>query len=294
MTKYCFVFSLLLCFSCNRADKTAENTSTHYTTKSYVDVGKLMDSVKAPYIIDVGYGHKRIVLIGCMHDMDSSHPQFAAIEKYFSELKPQLVFNEGGQVPDSIHYTGINDAIKENGETGALKFYADKAHINMLNGDLDARTEFALTLKKQSKDNLFLYYVVERIAIPYHYGAYKNEAFEAVFNRLVAQHFVKNGFPLSAEEQTIEHFKALYSKNFGKNFDVRDFDLEAFDYINDDCKFCAVGRLSKTTRDSILLSKIDDALNQYDRVMITFGHGHALAIEPALKEIVIKKRATLK
>jgi hypothetical protein len=43
-------------------------------------------------------------------------------------------------------------------------------------------------------------------------------------------------------------------------------------------------------RDSVLLSKIDRALDHYDRVMVTFGHGHALAVEPALQQIIDKKR----
>jgi hypothetical protein len=44
------------------------------------------------------------------------------------------------------------------------------------------------------------------------------------------------------------------------------------------------------TRDSVLLAKIDQALNKYDRVMVTFGHGHALAIEPALRQLVRRRR----
>lgn len=251
----------------------------------------MMDTVKTPYVIDIaGKDGRRIVFVGCVHDADSAHPQFSIIGKYFADLKPQVVFNEGGQVAESTHYATVSEAIRKDGETAVLKYYADRAGVKMLNGDMDAKTEFALTLKKQPKDDLYLYYVIERIAIPYHYGAYPNERFDSVFNRIIETYFIKNGFPLSPEERTLGYFKELYKRSTGNVFDVTSFDLEAFDYINDSCKYCAVGRVSKMTRDSLLLSKIEAALDQYDRIMVTFGHGHALAIEPALREIVNRKR----
>lgn len=281
---------ICLC-SCNIFTPENSNNPHSYTVLDYVKVGKMMDTVKTPYVIDVaGKNGKRIVFIGCVHDADSTHRQFNIIGKYFTDLQPQVVFNEGGQIADNIHYEAINEAIRKDGETGLLKYYADKASVKMLNGDMDARTEFASTLRKQSKEDLYIYYVMERIVIPYHYGAYQHEDFDSVFDRIIEKHFIKNGFPLTPTERKLSYFKELYKKNTGKEFNITGLDLEAFDYINDHCKYCAVGRVSKMTRDSVLLSKIDTALNQYDRVMVTFGHGHALAVEPALKEIVNRKR----
>ncbi|MBN8837662.1 MAG: hypothetical protein J0I09_10400 [Sphingobacteriia bacterium] len=277
------VISFLSCH-CPKTKNTVSKPG--YPVRDYVLVGKMMDTVKTPYIIDVAAKNKRVVFIGCVHDVDSTHPQFKIIEKYFDEVKPQIAFNEGGQIPDSIHYVSFNDALKRDGETGVLKYNADKSGIKMMNGDMDAKTELALTLRKLPKEELFLYYVMERIAIPYHYGAYKDESFDTVFNRIIHRYFIKNGFPLSDKETDLSYFKTLYEKETKRKFNTKDLDLEAFDYVNDNCKYCAVGRVSKMTRDSVLLSKIDAALNKYDRVMVTFGHGHALAIEPALKEII--------
>lgn len=68
---------------------------------------------------------------------------------------------------------------------------------------------------------------------------------------------------------------------------VMNAQVELFDYINGgDCRFCAIGRASKMVRDSVLLDKIDNALNHFDRVMVTFGHGHAIALSPALQQVV--------
>ena len=61
------------------------------------------------------------------------------------------------------------------------------------------------------------------------------------------------------------------------------------DYVNPNCKYCKIGRESKVVRDSVLLEKIQFELKSNDRVMVVFGHGHILAIEPALKKLMEKQ-----
>ena len=97
---------------------------------------------------------------------------------------------------------------------------------------------------------------------------------------------------MGSDEQDVAYFEELYLKYVGTPFKAElNDEIELFDYINGgDCEFCAIGRASKMVRDSMLLDKIDRALNDYDRVMVTFGYGHALAVEPALKQIVEEDR----
>lgn len=262
----------------------------NFVMRSYVEIGKVFDSIKAPYILDFKNGQKRVVFVGCEHQADTNHKQFLEIERLFDDLNPQITFNEGGQVADSVHFPNRNEAIKKDGELAILKYLSDKKGIKMMNGDLTDSLEFKYTLQRHSKQEMWLYYVIERGAIPYRFGENKGKPFETVFIDLVEHYFVKNGFPLTKEEKSFNYFKSLYKKYMGADFEIDNFDVEAFDYVNDNCFFCAIGRTSKMVRDSALLTKIDNALDKYDRVMVTFGHGHALAIEPALKLLVEKKR----
>jgi hypothetical protein len=289
MAKYCAILMLLF-FACDKQNKSQSEKINHFETRNYVTVGRMFDSIKAPYIIDIQNKNKRIVFIGCEHQSDSTHEQFKEIERYFNAFKPQIAFNEGGQAKDSIHYATINEGIKKDGETGVLKYFADKTGIKMLNGDMSDSLEFATTTKIHSKEEMYVYYIVERIAVPYKYGAYGKAPFEQVFNEKIERYFAKRGFDLTQEEKTFLHFKNVYKKWTKQDFNIADFDIEAFDYVNDNCKFCAIGRTSKMVRDSVLLTKIDAALDEFDRVIVTFGHGHALAVEPALKQIINRKR----
>jgi hypothetical protein len=61
-------------------------------------------------------------------------------------------------------------------------------------------------------------------------------------------------------------------------------------YLHDEGVFGAVGRASKEIRDQALLNKIDQALDRYDRVFVVFGGSHRVAVEPALKKIMEKRR----
>ena len=278
--------SIFVYFACKNSQSA---NKPPFTTRSYVDIGKIFDSIQPPYIIDLSEGKKRLIFVGCAHQADSTHVQFSEIERLFQDLQPQIAFNEGGQFKDSTRYNRRNEAIRKEGEAGILKFLCDKQSIKMMNGDLADSLEFKLTLQKHSKEEMWLYYVVERIGIPYKYGGHGKKPFEAVFNDLVQNYFVKNGFPLTEDEKKLDFFKMLYKKYTGQIFKIEALDVESFDYVNDNCAFCAIARTSKMVRDSVLLSKIDKALDNYDRVFVTFGHGHALAIELALKEIMQRK-----
>lgn len=290
--KRLFIISLLYIFlaGCKENGK-AEALKENYPMLDYVTVGKKLDSVSHPYIIHLKNDKKEIVFIGCDHSNNPALKQFSLIEQYFINLKPQIAFNEGGELPDSIHFASMQEAIAQHGETGCLKYLCDTAGIKMVNGDINDSTEFSLTLKKHDKDELFLYYIMERLVIPYLNKAYGDRPFEELYEKAIRVWFVQQGFPLTKEEQGLAYFKKLYQKYLGHPFELKiTADIEQFDYINPDCKFCAIGRTSKMVRDSVLLSKIDQSLNTFDRIIITFGAGHALAVEPSLKQIIQKQR----
>ncbi|MBX0335483.1 hypothetical protein K3G39_19790 [Pontibacter sp. HSC-14F20] len=174
-----------------------------------------------------------------------------------------------------------------------LKYLSDQAGVPLRNGDTPDSLEFRLMLPRYPKDDLFLYYMMERLVVPYLNKAYGERPFEELYARVVDAWFVKPGFPLRTEEQHLAYFRQLYQEKVGAPFvlEVNENNFERFDYANGgDCRFCEIGRSSKMVRDSVLLSRLDEALDHHDRVLVTFGHGHALALEPALRQLIAKKR----
>lgn len=271
--------------------KAKDEPEQRFRTVDYVEVGRRMEHAQTPYVIDVANGLKRLVFIGCNHVRDSTDQQFTLIQQYFNQLKPQVAFNEGGQINESVRYPSLPKAVFKAGETGCLKYLSDQAGIRLLNGDTPDSLEFALTLQQYPKEDLYLYYAMERIVIPYLSINNQPVPFETYFNE-GTQWLTDHDFPLTADEQTLEYFKKLYQKYVKRPFiPVLNEDVEKFDYLNGgDCHFCAIGRRSKMIRDSVLLTKLDHAFDRYDRVIVTFGQGHAIAVEPALQQIINKRR----
>ncbi len=120
------VLCLLTLFGCEPDVIAGGEKVTEIKPRSYIRVGQLIDTTKGPYVIDVREGDKHLVFIGCEHQEDITHPQFHEIERCYKELKPQVAFNEGGQIPEQKKYASLNEAIRKDGETGVNKYCADR------------------------------------------------------------------------------------------------------------------------------------------------------------------------
>ncbi|GAB3759100.1 hypothetical protein GCM10028817_33170 [Spirosoma pomorum] len=162
-----------------------------YQMRDYVWVGQRMERVTAPYVIDTQYGKKHVVLVGCSHVRDTSSAQFATIQRQFARLEPQVAFNEGGQIDSAERYATIQEGIRKNGENGVMKYLCDQAGIRLLNGDLAEELEFPLMLRRYDRNDLLLYYVMERVVVPYLSGSYGNQSFDELYQKAVPDWFVK-------------------------------------------------------------------------------------------------------
>jgi hypothetical protein len=281
----------MLCWQCRENKSvTPEPAPSLYPMISYVEVGVMLQSIGGPTVLDLKNSNgKQVVLVGCPHSRDTTAKEFDLIDIYFKHLKPQVAFNEGGTVRQDVYYTSRNQSIRDRGETGLLKYHCDIAGIKMLNGDLTEEEEFNAMLKLYPKDELLLYYTFERFIIPYKYGMDSDKPLEEAYTNFINDYLTRHGFTLADNEKTFDYFKQVYQQQMGQGFDLAKADIEQFDFLNDNCKFCALGRTSKVVRDEALLQKISTALDQYDRIFITFGGAHALALEPALKKLLREK-----
>ncbi|MBT2620144.1 hypothetical protein [Chryseobacterium sp. ISL-6] len=256
-------------------------------SRSYVEVGKIMDSVHLPYIIDLEQGDKHLIAMGVSHTYNDNDPQISEIKQTYLQFKPDITINEGGQITKK--FDSEKEAVEQNGEVGLLKYLSDIDHKPLMNGDIEDSLEFKLMLKKYSKEDLLLYYIMERLVIPHLNGAYGNKTIEELYTKAIQKWFIQEGFPVDKELQNFEGYKKLYQSKMGHPFQLSmNPDIELFDYVNPNCTYCTIGRNSKILRDSILLEKISSELKTHGKVMVAFGHGHILAIEPALKKMMKK------
>ncbi|MGL4630708.1 MAG: hypothetical protein ACRCVT_05820 [Leadbetterella sp.] len=286
-----FVFTLFVFCSC----KSKTDKKSLYPTIDYLLVKRKLDTLNAeikltgykPTFTTLTKGNKTIVFFGASHVQDSLHPQFEALRRVFIDLKPEVAFNEGGQLPDSLHFRSLGKAIEADGETGLAKYLCDNNGTKLFNGDMDTSEEFKILLKHFPKEQVFLYLAIERFLHPYKNGYLANLPIEQAYQKGFIAYLRKHNFPVDSE--SLDYIKTLYMKYFktpltmGTLIEVHDY------YLMNTGIFGKIGRKSKDIRDQVLLQKIDDSLDTFDRVFVVFGASHWVAVQPALNYIISKK-----
>lgn len=299
-TSFLFSLILLIVFSCSKEKVQEESEYKVYdyrTVKLYLDtlnaeLQKELDSTGTwtMQYEDLSDGEKRLIFFGTSHVRDVSHPQFAQLAKVFINMKPEIAFNEGGQIPADRHYPTRDSAIRHNGETGLLKYLCDSIGIKMMNGDMDDKEEFAALQKEVPKDQIYLYMAIERYLNGYKNGFFPGITLEEGWKNEFIPYLLKSGFELTLQEQSLDSLKKIYKKYLYKDFSL-DSLVEVHEYyLLNDGELGEVGRMTKIVRDRALLGKIDKALDEHDRVFAVFGGSHRIAVQPALKQIINKKR----
>jgi hypothetical protein len=295
MAKYNFlILYFLLIFSCKKVEK-----SEKYPTINYLIVKQKLDTINAkmnelgiykPIFSDLKNGKKSLIFFGASHVRDTLHPQFSAIIQAFKTQKPEIAFNEGGQVKDSVKFQSAGKAILADGETGFLKHLCNQANIKMLNGDMDTKEEFSELLNTFPKDQILVYLACERFLNSYRQGFLGKMPIEEAYKMDFLKYLEKYDFKLNSEEKTFTFLKSIYQKHFGKILDLNTL-VEVHDYyLNDNGRFGEIGRKSKNIRDQALLFKIDKALDTYDRIFVVFGGSHWVAVQPGLQYILEKHK----
>ena len=280
MNKFILFLLVHLIFSC-------KTTKTQYQTKDYLEVGKYFDTINDfPQVLKLKAGKKQLIFIGTAHTREITK-QADSIDLYFNQLQPQIAFNEGGQVAKDKHYNNRNEAINQKAEIGQLKYLCDKQSIEMLNGDLASKDEFKELFKIYGREQVLLYMCCERF-----FALYKNnwidttKGIEKSYQKEFIQDLGKDGVHLNKGEKSYDYMKKAYKNQFGDTLDVYNIPTEKHYFLKDNGKLCEIRRSSKVVRDRQLLKTIENALKKYDRIFIVFGGAHAIAIEPALRQIV--------
>lgn len=287
MKQLVYFLSGLLIFSCNSSSK----TDMHYQTKNYLEVANILlsnPSDNFPLVINLKAGKKQLIFIGTAHTRDITK-QADSIDYYFHKLDPQIAFNEGGQVDKEKHYKNRNEAINEDAEIGQLKYLCDQQNIEMVNGDLVTVEEFNELFKMYKREQVLLYTCCERF-----FALYKNnwidttKGIEVAYQKEFVQYLESENVILSNAEKKFSFMTKAYKNFFGTDLDINRIPTEKHDFLKDNGTLCEIGRSSKIVRDRHLLKTIEQALKKHDRIFVAFGGAHAIAIEPALRQIMKK------
>lgn len=261
-------------------------TQQLYPVISYlkIKVDSMGNLPQNPYVVTLQNKNKHLVVIGTQHTFDTTSPVFSIIEKAFTDLQPEIVINEGGNLTKT--YISRNSAIVQNAELGLEKYLADKTGIKTCNGDEPEKMEFEELSKAYSKEEALVQFASERFIFPYAFGQYSGDLERDYDSLFIKNYLDKEGIELTPEEKSFSYYKNLYKKYFHQDFALDKISMLDFAPFGTRNHFNEVTRKSKELRDAFLCKQIEEELKLYNRVLVVFGGWHVLAIEPALTQIV--------
>ncbi|MBX7230239.1 MAG: hypothetical protein K1X48_11630 [Burkholderiaceae bacterium] len=229
-----------------------------------------------------------LLYVGIRHTYESSDPQIALIEKFFTEFRPTLVLIEGGNWPVAASKT---DAIKLYGEMGFLRFLAASEKLESRSFDTDLHIEITEALKYHSPEDVKLYFLLRMVP---QFRA--RDGLEAVNDRMTEYLnliHTSNSFGLSLPPTTapknLQELNEMFILRFGPLVDWRTVDANL---SISDKKFKLLLDIDKTVnefRNNVIEKEIFIAMDKNFRVMILSGYTHL----SALAQRILKKLSTM-
>ncbi|MGH2624770.1 MAG: hypothetical protein ACRDE7_13965, partial [Sphingobacterium sp.] len=212
-----WIFSIIiLCILCVVACTSKKNLIEY--SKDYVEVGKVLNTVQLPYTLKFNNQNKELLAVGFSHTYDINNPQLSVLKKLFQEFNPDIVLNEGGQITKK--FKDGKEAVISSGEAGMLKYLSDLNNKKLINGDTPDSVEYKIMLSKYSKDDLLLYYIMERLIGPYLYGAHRDRSIEDLYEMVIRKWFINEGFPVDEDLRTFAGYNKLYHAKMRHDLDL--------------------------------------------------------------------------
>lgn len=110
-----------------------------------------------PYILDITQGKGRIIYYGVKHTRDPKDKQIKQLRALWQKLKPAQILNE--DITPEPRPT-LEEAIKFDGERGALAFWANKENIPIRSIDMNWRKEVMSLPVTIPAANIKLFYLI--------------------------------------------------------------------------------------------------------------------------------------
>ena len=236
---------------------------------------------ETPYILDLQKGEKHLIFYGSDHSNAPDDPMFDDIEKRFLDLKPEIIFNEGGDPPS---LDDRNESIRKFGESGFLMYLGKTHNVPVKNIEPPLQEQFDYFLKKYSKEDVLLMYFCRQISQLQRMNQTVNVDFENYMYGFLKQ-LQKEGFPISDEEATLKYAITIYEDFFDEKFAWKTFDGKNISPMGNESILNEIYREVGQFRDRYIVELISDTLKKYDRVFIVMGSGHAVKQEPVLRSL---------
>ena len=245
------------------------------------------------HIFEIKRENKQIVFFGSKHVSDPDDEMFRMIETKFQEMKPDLVLIEGvdlannedgkAKLREELSEADRSDVIRKGGEPLFTLKLAMDSGIDFESPTKPLGEEIKYLLKSGfSRRDTFIYYISRSV-----YG-YQRENTNGNIDdcRLHLERYVRRFLRESGWDQ-------FELRSYADEF-LSDLDLSDDRYKRAVNPGLARGRTitneiadqSSNFRNRSILERIAEGLEKHNKLFIVYGSGHAVVLEPALRELM--------
>jgi len=229
----------------------------------------------APYVLDIARGSGRLVYVGSRHTNDATALDIALIESLWSQARPELAFNEGGDPPTESTKA---EAVRLYGESGFVRFLAARdgvpvASLEPTKQELAKRLvpEFGAELVKLG----FLLLQVK------HHRNNPTEPFETAVARTFS---TLNRTPgLEGQPRDLAELERRFAARFPEAPVLRQLPEAWTDPVQAINEMNAFYRRASEERDRHMIDLLADRVRQGQRVFAVVGASHVVMQEAAVR-----------
>ena len=261
----------------------ATETATPPTPRNYLDLPASGKISVVPYVWEREAHGKHIAVIGTRHNHDPRSPMYDRIEAVFKRVRPQIVLHEN-QSSAELAAAPRNQAIQCCADLGFAVYMAGRYGAPLKSADAPEKDEFKMLLSRYPAADVMVFLAAQRLI-----GSTRNpdlKAAAAEYPGFLASYLTPNGLPTQPGWQTWDGFLREYARVVGRPLTRESWNPDLVSPTGNAGRLNQIARTSDIFRDQHLLSAIESALQEHDRVVVVFGGWHVLALEPVLDSVL--------
>ncbi len=236
-----------------------------------------------PYVVQIQSSSTGSLLyFGAEHSRDSKHSQFSEIERYWHKFKPEIAFVEG-RLPPAHHDSEL--AIRQNGESGFVRFLADRHGVPVASMDSTIEQQTKSLLRELPATQVKIFFILRQIVRQKRF--HDNEALD-----LSALSVYMKGLSdqpaLRVPPNDVVELATCFDQYFDDTLKYQDATQRWFDPLGSVNWVNQVSRELADDRNIEMVRKIVSNIRDGKRVFAVVGRTHTIMQEPAIRALTLQ------
>lgn len=236
-----------------------------------------------PRIVKVEGSGKALFFMGSAHSNDPKHPQWDKIRSCFQEFlehknQKKHVFVEGGK---RSMLDSLDEMIIKDGDPGLTQFLAKEGGVPYSSPEPNRTEEVDFLLSEgYTAKQIIAYYFARQLEQWIRGGRKSNPDWRAYLTDTIDRYAKIHSW--EGEDLSLENVIKIYEEVYGHKLEPENQKL-----LNSESNPGLVPLVSACSqlRDRALFTAIYEKWSDGCDVFVTYGSGHAIVLEPALKEL---------